>query len=490
MDVQPSGESDIVGWLRQNGAATFATLIQRVPALRSLSNSSLTILAPDDAAMGRLQAKISYPLLDVVEIPKILDVVRNHFSFRRLQDTPPKFQAVTGFNYGTSDEDIEKLQALRMVQIGRVRIAVISYVLIGDGELEEIVQVDSLLNYLEGLPYNVFLNIIDAGQLKGKDLVHLCSASNTMREKCERHLERFDNNGRLVEIIPQYVYSFLLAKEFGVHQLLPGKDAHQTYVWYSNGGHVCLRLFEKIKMWIEEEQDHNLKYPATIYDLLYRCDDENSIGTYMICIATAFYEMKDAERTYPSDEDFDKTEQLTRKYYKTDPTLLSQEYFFRDLFFRELPRLDSSHGILQNPPDHFEESTPGVRFTYDLMKNEYFEMEEDAEFRAAFELLSDGSPDILNQYPLLWSENLLTNPAVLDRDFIRERIQSGMEDLIMKVGGHMAQYDRSDRYQAARRHYGLTDEEIEFLVDLHFRVLDPADPLKITSLTNCDEIIP
>src|SRR5579885_1013649 len=78
------------------------------------------------------------------------------------------------------------------------------------------IQTSNQFSYLERVPYDVFVKIIDSGQIKGRDLVALCNSSPTLRNYCLKDRQHIDKNGRIYKTETQYVYRKLL-NDMGVH---------------------------------------------------------------------------------------------------------------------------------------------------------------------------------------------------------------------------------------------------------------------------------
>jgi len=89
---------------------------------------------------------------------------------------------------------------------------------------------------LESLPYDTFLNIIRQGDIKGTDLLYLCNTSTKLREYCNRSFQVKNKQGDVIQTIPNYLFTSLLADK-GI-QLLPGQDAKEIYKQKVVGGYV------------------------------------------------------------------------------------------------------------------------------------------------------------------------------------------------------------------------------------------------------------
>lgn len=139
---------------------------------------------------------------------------------------------------------------------------------------------DNRYSYLENLPYNVFLKIIDAGEIKGKDLIALCNSSPILNGYCNRdYVIKNQKTDQLVKIIPQYVFNKLLQKA-GI-RVLPKEIPRRVYIREFVGG--------KVKKFDEDKDLLNIKgvkfilsydnrhYSLTVNDELF--EDELSIAT-------------------------------------------------------------------------------------------------------------------------------------------------------------------------------------------------------------------
>jgi hypothetical protein len=82
-------------------------------------------------------------------------------------------------------------------------------------------------NYLENLPYNVFVNIIDSGEIKGRDLVHLCNSSSKLRAMCLKTREFVDLQGKVYSVKTEYVYRRVL-EQLGI---LVGPNEHPSEIY-------------------------------------------------------------------------------------------------------------------------------------------------------------------------------------------------------------------------------------------------------------------
>jgi len=68
-------------------------------------------------------------------------------------------------------------------------------------------------DYLTNLPYDVFVKLVDTGQIKGRDLVSLCDSSVKLREMCMKDRQYTNKDGSVYKTDTQYIYRKLLADE-------------------------------------------------------------------------------------------------------------------------------------------------------------------------------------------------------------------------------------------------------------------------------------
>lgn len=133
---------------------------------------------------------------------------------------------------------------------------------------------------LTNLPYEVFVNLIQAGQLEGKDLIQLCNSSAKLREYCDRSFVLNDG-----QQISQYVFRLalqaikidtdkIIAKYSVKGRVLTPKD---IYIYYTIGDGVYYDdLAEKLRHVVDiavERFGWRLEFPKTLGDLLYYQSD-------------------------------------------------------------------------------------------------------------------------------------------------------------------------------------------------------------------------
>jgi len=236
-------------------------------------------------------------------------------------------------------------------------------------------------------------------------------------------------------------------------------------------------ILNKIKRWTEADVDLYELYPTNnIYDLMYDLYSGNheNVGVNII-----------GQIDGMGQDVLDNFLNLTHEYLF---------YYNLDEKSDDLEKygihIDSK--ILDNIPDHIT----GIVYDYDLMKNVYFKIEDDETFIKIYKEATGTDPEILRNYPQIYSSELRKHPKMLDRKYLHEHIRNNSDDHVDFINGEIkADVENSDNESDNEAEIipgllvpKLTDEEIEFLIDIHFRVLNPNDPLKINSLATLENL--
>lgn len=120
---------------------------------------------------------------------------------------------------------------------------------------------------LEALPYNIFMNLVLKEKIEGKDLISLCNSSPLINQKCNRGFAK--TNG---EIVPQFIFYNLLQK-MGIdpnqYANFGSKDYRAFYIKTINH-----KLFQSVKDKIDFifkviEQEEDPPEPRIIYTMFY-----------------------------------------------------------------------------------------------------------------------------------------------------------------------------------------------------------------------------
>lgn len=469
------------------GGSEFAGFLAKIPALRRLLPMVVAILVPNNAAMERLYKKLSaMPRTQLARSPKFISLLKNFITIESTTKiTSSVFIAASGLEYeGRILRGLEDAKK-KSRRVGGIEIIPVDKIFLKHPkEPEEIVEEYNNIQYLEALPYPLFLNVIETGKIEGKDLVSLCLSSPVINLKCDQEFRDSGVN------IPQYLFRLLLKREFNLDEPLPGKTARQTYMYYHRGGRECENLVAKIKWWTEEALDtHNIPYGFlpinNIYDLLY-ASNSFDLSRYILG--------KDITQLYEYDGDDIEIRRFTPDY-----------------IFGEMINLLYEGGLIAKPDIDIEPSEDydrafdvtdrnlGVIYDYDKMK-EYFETKDDKAFENKYNrlILQDGKHltiEELKDYPYEFVGILKDKWLSYDRERVRKTITEGLEKLVegtldsiatevieegLEVDGlRMAELVNAHRFN---------DEDIDLLVDLHFRIMDIHDVLNIDSLFTCETI--
>jgi|SRR5579885_2322886 len=105
-------------------------------------------------------------------------------------------------------------------------------------EEQQRLQATNHYSYLENLPYDVFIKLIDAGNINGRDLVNLCDTSKKLRNYCLKDRQYTDRNGRIYKTDTEYVYRKFLEKS-GL-QILLDMTPSQSFKRYASAYNLAL----------------------------------------------------------------------------------------------------------------------------------------------------------------------------------------------------------------------------------------------------------
>jgi hypothetical protein len=155
------------------------------------------------------------------------------------------------------------------------------------------------VNYLENLPYDIFLNIIYTGKLEGEDLIRLCNTSSVINEKCNRSFSLQGSNRRgtviaEIETIPQYMFYQLLKRmgvEPSIEKFNQGEDYRQQYLKASRHKafyflHQKFKTLEQITRRNGIEGENIIVEPGNLFDLFYG-EEQYQIGLLVSVISNS-----------------------------------------------------------------------------------------------------------------------------------------------------------------------------------------------------------
>ena len=220
----------------------------------------------------------------------------------------------------------------------------------------------------------------------------------------------------------------------------------------------CKRLLEKFDKWRSTEVDLFTLYDApNIYDLLYNPEgngNHDALGSHLI-----------NETTHYSDTQID--EEYLEELQKWSPMGM----FGYDSALYQLTR-DIG------PSDALEDREPLV-YDYKLLEEI---LKANRKTIEKYEEASGMSRELFMNYPKLYAAKLAENPAMHDMKFLH--------NIIRRVTNKMLEFlvEESELDLNAQELF-LTDEEIDFLLSINRRILDPNDSLTIISLVKCKNLI-
>jgi hypothetical protein len=212
-------------------------------------------------------------------------------------------------------------------------------------------------------------------------------------------------------------------------------------------------LLKKLEDWGRVDIDYFTLYPVSNYfDLLYDPEangNHDSTGSYII-----------GDRIL-SECDIERKDEVLEALRRCSPSYLFE-------------MTDLLH-------DHVS----GVIYNYDLAKREYERVYgedfSDEEFKKRYREEFEVEADVLHIYPILFVEEMKKFPLTFDRDYLRATIRRETDELITWL-----EDPEEEKGTGEFEHLKLTDEEVEMLLDAHFRILDGA--LKINDLVTPENL--
>jgi hypothetical protein len=115
------------------------------------------------------------------------------------------------------------------------------------------------VTYLEGLPYNVFVNLVLVGEIDGRDLLNFCNSSPLINEKCNKAF--ISESGH---VVPQFIFSKLLQK-MGIPSRENPREQYLNIVQHRTISTLSARLSILLDL-LGLRSNH---FPETVYDLIY-----------------------------------------------------------------------------------------------------------------------------------------------------------------------------------------------------------------------------
>lgn len=207
--------NQIQQFLRDNGAYIFADLLPRLDPIKTNFRRLTMMLVPTDAAIHRLERNTGRPINELMQWSEGIDIIENHLSIQNLKSEWPVFTSVNDEMYGTSVEDIQKLGFVNFSQIGDIQIRIIDVVITNQRQLDRLKDAKTSMVRLSR---ENFRNIVELGQLSGKDLIGFCLSSPAINTLCDKQ----DEHGR-------NIFNQLVEKEFK-RQVPKGESAREYYI--------------------------------------------------------------------------------------------------------------------------------------------------------------------------------------------------------------------------------------------------------------------
>ena len=125
------------------------------------------------------------------------------------------------------------------------------------------------VSYLESLPYDVFVNVILAGNIRGKDIIRLCNASTKLNKYCHKDYRLKD--GRILD---QYLFRRLLEKEFQYGDSEDFKDYYPRELYEEFAIQNFRDLIYLLEDILSVGSNKEIILPKTLKELLYRLSND------------------------------------------------------------------------------------------------------------------------------------------------------------------------------------------------------------------------
>jgi hypothetical protein len=133
----------------------------------------------------------------------------------------------------------------------------------------------SKVGYLERLPRDVFKHMVEVGEIQGKDLVHLCNSSPTLRNYCLA--DRVDRFGQV--LATQEIYRIALQK-MGI-VLKEGEIPSEKFVKVASGIHNLVAAFYGFDpLPVIEQISDNARNAKSYNDAIFVLDANDEIIIY------------------------------------------------------------------------------------------------------------------------------------------------------------------------------------------------------------------
>jgi hypothetical protein len=298
------------------------------------------------------------------------------------------------------------------------------------------------VTYLESLPYHVFVNLVLTGGLRGKDLLNFCGASPLINEKCNKPF--VSESGH---VVPQYIFTKLL-EQLDIPVRENPREQYLNLVRHKS----YFSLKKKLTLLYRAHSRRPLdRYPKTIFRLLYN-SNFIMLEFLQMLFEEAFRNRKDLEngRKYV---DFENIEGLITDIIHLKPRGGDEEPMNLNM------NLDEIRDLLEEYKAYIDETRP----LYDTP------LYESVKAYISQKEFSDA-----NQ---IFSKVLLKNLLKLKYDYVKFRNYL-REEWIKKAQKILAEGDLNEEILQNLNQLGsLTEDELDYLVYLHYKVLDGDIPV-------------
>lgn len=197
--------------LKENGASIFANLLYTVPKLYQQNGNYRLIVAPNDNVMNILVKNTGKSINELLKSNTFIDILARHV-----------------FDTATNQKKLSEAVNPKVLTIGSTNIWIVNGLLMSKQELNNLM-VKRFASQFENLPIDVLFYMINAGQIKGKDVVGLCLGNYAMNERCNK----IDKAG-------ETIFDKLLLKEFGIRPPYPDNKTARDYYVEEHSGYILL----------------------------------------------------------------------------------------------------------------------------------------------------------------------------------------------------------------------------------------------------------
>lgn len=235
MDVRKRRQ-EIEEFLEGNGAALFSKILREVPILdRAMLDPKLfLVFAPDDNIMRQFLRIVEKAAGSLLRSTAAIEVLSNHIML-----APPRngtYTAMSGLTFKLPKEYRIRLGKKIDTVVDGVGVAIISRPIVLPSQTKKLLVVRTP-GVIGTLDYHNFLNLIQLGGLKGKDLIAFCLSNSAVNTMCNKT----DENGK-------DIFDRLLLTEFGLKR--PYRQTHtsrESYALLHKTYRVFMSEYTRIK---------------------------------------------------------------------------------------------------------------------------------------------------------------------------------------------------------------------------------------------------